>query len=99
MAAEIGWERRLLLYWLSHQTLLDRWEALAAKYLVSRLFPDREGSADNKRRDAMAMAAAPYLHSRPSAIDVKLSPAAAEPGPEGPPITVTFVMPGHDEND
>ena len=50
-------------------------------------------------RDAMAMAAAPYLYAKLSAIDAKLSPAAAEPGPEKPAVTVTFVVPGLDEGD
>jgi hypothetical protein len=39
----------------------------------------RSPAADDKRRDAMAMAAAPYLHAKLSAIDAKLSPAATEP--------------------
>jgi hypothetical protein len=59
----------------------------------------RDPAVDHKRRDAMAMAAAPYLHSKLSAIDAKLSPAAAEPEPERPAITVTFVMPERDEDD
>jgi hypothetical protein len=42
----------------------------------------RDAAADHKRRDAMAMAAAPYLHARLSTIDATLSPAAAEPSPE-----------------
>jgi hypothetical protein len=59
----------------------------------------RDPAADDKRRDAMAMAAAPYLHSKLTATDAKLSPAAAEPGPERPAVTVTFVMPERDEDD
>jgi hypothetical protein len=51
-----------------------------------------------KRRDVMAMAAAPYLHSKLTAIDAKLSPAAAEPGPERPAVTVRFVMPERHED-
>jgi predicted ATPase len=42
----------------------------------------RDPDADQKRREAMAMAAAPYLHSKLSAIEAKLSPAVAEPSPE-----------------
>jgi hypothetical protein len=57
----------------------------------------RDPAADDKRRDAMAMAAAPYLHSKLSAIDAKLSPVAAELGREEPAITVTFVMPERDD--
>jgi hypothetical protein len=44
----------------------------------------RDETANEKRRDAMAMAAAPYLHSKLTAIDAKLSPTAIEPGPESP---------------
>jgi hypothetical protein len=58
----------------------------------------RDPTADEKRRDAMAMAAAPYLHSKLTAIDAKLSFAAAEPGPERPAVTVTFVMPERDDD-
>jgi hypothetical protein len=54
----------------------------------------RDPEADQKRRDAMAMAAAPYLHARLSAIDAKLSPAAAEPSPERTSVTVEFIVPG-----
>ena len=46
----------------------------------------------------MAMAAAPYLYAKLSAIDAKLSPAAAEPGPERPAVTVSFVMPERDDD-
>jgi hypothetical protein len=42
----------------------------------------RDPAADHKRRDAMAMAAAPYLHPRLTAIDAKLSPAAVAVAPE-----------------
>ena len=45
----------------------------------------------------MAMAAAPYLHSKLTATDAKLSPAEA--GPERPAVMVTFVMPERDEGD
>jgi hypothetical protein len=54
-------------------------------------------AADHKRRDAMAMAAAPYLHSRPTAIDAKLSPEAAMAPPQSTPsMTIEFVMPSGD---
>ena len=59
----------------------------------------RDPAADDKRRDAMAMAAAPYLHAKLSAIDAKLSPAAAEPGPGRPAVTISFVMPERDDDD
>ena len=42
----------------------------------------RDPAADHKRRDAMAMAAAPYLHPRLSTIDATLSPVVGEPLPE-----------------
>jgi hypothetical protein len=60
----------------------------------------RDPAADEKRRDAMAMAAAPYLHSKLTATDAKLSSAAAEAGPKRPAVTVSFVMPerGDDDN-
>jgi hypothetical protein len=53
----------------------------------------RDPGADQKRRDAMAMAAAPYLHPKLSAINAKLSPVAAEPSPERRSIRVEFVVP------
>jgi hypothetical protein len=55
----------------------------------------RDANADQKRRDAMAMAAAPYLHPR-------LSPAEPKPitDPERPEgvsrIEVSFVHPQHE---
>jgi hypothetical protein len=60
----------------------------------------RDPAADHKRRDAMAMAAAPYLHSRLTAIDAKLSPDAAMASPQRPPsMTIEFVMPTRREDD
>jgi hypothetical protein len=53
----------------------------------------RDPSADHRRRDAMAMAAAPYLHARLSTIDATLSPAAAEPSPNRTSVMVEFVVP------
>jgi hypothetical protein len=61
--------------------------------LYYMLFVMRDPAADHKRRDAMAMAAAPYLHARLSTIDATLSPAAAEPSPEKTSVTVEFVVP------
>ena len=49
----------------------------------------RDASADHKRRDAMAMAAAPYLHPKLSSVDAKLSSASEKP--EVDHIQVTFV--------
>ena len=42
------------------------------EYMLSVM---RDPAADHKRPDAMAMAAAPYLHGRVSTIDPKLEPA------------------------
>jgi hypothetical protein len=59
----------------------------------------RDGAADSKskRRDAMAMAAAPYLHPRLTAIDAKLSPAAAQPLPQN--LLLEFVLPTRHRED
>jgi hypothetical protein len=54
----------------------------------------RDLAADHKRRDAMAMADAPYLHARLSTIDAKLSTAIAEPAPKPTSVVVQFVVPG-----
>jgi hypothetical protein len=56
----------------------------------------RDSAADSKRCDAMAMAAAPYLHPRLTAIDAKLSSANAEQPSERPSLTVEFVLPTRD---
>jgi hypothetical protein len=66
---------------------------LPLDYMLSVM---RDPAADNKRRDAMAMAAAPYLHPRLTAIDAKLSPANAEQPSERPSLTVEFVLPTRD---
>ena len=51
----------------------------------------RDPNAETKRRDAMAMAAAPYLHPKLSAIDANLSGAAEKKTTTS--IEVTFVHP------
>lgn len=56
----------------------------------------RDPVADHKRRDAMAVAAAAYLHPKVNAIDAKLSPAIAESSLERRSIEVTFIVPGAD---
>jgi hypothetical protein len=61
---------------------------LPLDYMLSVM---RDPAADHKRRDAMAMAAAPYLHSKLTAIDAKLSAPALEPCPEK--LIIEFVMP------
>jgi hypothetical protein len=63
---------------------------LPIEYMLSVM---RDPAADHRRRDAMAMAAAPYLHARLSTIDATLSPAAAEPSPEKTSVTIEFVVP------
>jgi hypothetical protein len=64
---------------------------LPLDYMLSVM---RDPAADHKRRDAMAMAAAPYLHPRLTAIDAKLSSDAAAASPQRPrSITVEFVLP------
>jgi Family of unknown function (DUF5681) len=60
----------------------------------------RDPNVDYKRRDAMATAAAPYLHPKLSSVDAKLSSAWEKPG-DVDRIQVTFVHPqpqGMDED-
>jgi hypothetical protein len=64
---------------------------LPLDYMLSVM---RDSAADHKRRDAMAMAAAPYLHSRLTAIDAKLNPAVAQPSPQK--LLLEFVLPTRD---
>ena len=54
----------------------------------------RDAKADQKRRDAMAIAAAPYLHSKLSTIDAKLN-GAAQPPKEVRSLQISFVRPRH----
>jgi hypothetical protein len=65
---------------------------LPLDYMLSVM---RDPAADQKRRDAMAMAAAPYLHPKVNAIDAK-SPAVEEASPERTSIQVRFIVPGRD---
>jgi hypothetical protein len=65
--------------------------ALPLDYMLGIM---RDPTADNKRRDAMAMAAAPYLHPRLTAIDAKLNPDAAERSPQK--LLLEFVLPTRD---
>jgi len=64
---------------------------LPLQYMLSVM---RDPAADIKRRDAMAMAAAPYLHPRLTAIDATLSPAAAQPSRQE--LLLEFVLPTRD---
>jgi hypothetical protein len=54
----------------------------------------RDPAADDKRRDSMAMAAAPYLHARLSSIDAKLGPTATDLPTKKTSVEVRFVVPG-----
>jgi|SRR4029077_9749572 hypothetical protein len=60
---------------------------LPLDYMLSVM---RNRAVDHRRRDAMAMAAAPYLHPKLSAVDAKLSNASEKPG-DVDRIEVTFV--------
>jgi hypothetical protein len=51
----------------------------------------RDAGADQKRRDAMATAAAPYLHSKLNAVDAP--PAGGEEKPPQTTIKIAFVSP------
>jgi hypothetical protein len=64
---------------------------LPLDYMLSVM---RDTAADSKRRDAMAMAATPYLHPRLTAIDAKLNPDAAERSPQK--LLLEFVLPTRD---
>ncbi len=75
-------------------------EALAAAKATGTLPLDymlavmRDPAADTKRRDAMAQAAAPYLHSKLSAVDAP--PAGVKPRVS---VKVSFVDPPNTEDD
>jgi hypothetical protein len=58
----------------------------------------RDAKADQKRRDAMAIAAAPYLHPKLSTIDAKLNGVAQTPERISS-IQVSFVRPRHTNDD
>ena len=64
---------------------------LPLDYMLSVM---RDSAADSKRRDAMAMAAAPYLHPKLTAIDARLSPAVSQPLPKK--LILEFVLPTRD---
>ena len=72
-------------------------EARAAAEAIGILLLDymlgvmRDPAADLKRRDAMAMAAAPYLHPKLTAVDAKLTAAVPAQSPEK--LRVEFVLP------
>ena len=58
----------------------------------------RDAKADQKRRDAMAIAAAPYLHPKLSTVDAKLNGVAQTPERISS-IQVSFVRPRHTNDD
>src|SRR5271170_6984863 len=64
-------------------------EATGVLPLDYMLLVMRDANADVKRRDAMAMAAAPYLHAKISTIDAKLGGASEKPDEVS--VTVRFV--------
>ncbi len=66
---------------------------LPLDYMLSVM---RDANAEPKRRDAMAMAAAPYLHPKLSAVEAKLS---APETAEVPHIRVTFVRPRPEDDE
>src|SRR5262249_8907736 len=63
---------------------------LPLDYLLSVM---RDSAADYKRRDAMAMAAGPFLDPTLSAIDAKLSCVAGDPSAETETMRIEFVLP------
>jgi len=65
---------------------------LPLDYMLSVM---RDAAADCKRRDSMAMAAAPYLHPRLTAIDAKMSPDASDPSDRK--LVLEFVLPTRDQ--
>jgi hypothetical protein len=58
----------------------------------------RDAKADQKRRDAMAIAAAPYLHPKLSTVDAKLNGVARTPERISS-IQVSFVRPRYTNDD
>jgi hypothetical protein len=66
---------------------------LPLDYMLSVM---RDCTADAKRRDAMAMAAAPYLHPKVSPVEAKPNELS---GAEVHGIRVTFVKPPQYEDD
>ncbi len=59
----------------------------------------RDTEADKRRRDSMAMAAAPYLHPRVASNSIDSIAIAAQSGAENVGIRVTFVKPPRVDDD
>jgi hypothetical protein len=57
----------------------------------------RDPAADDKRRDAMAMAAAPYLHPKLSPTEKSDGPLASGRAGQPSSIQIRFVVPGRDD--
>jgi hypothetical protein len=60
---------------------------LPLDYMLSVM---RDPGTDNKRRDAMAIAAAPYLHSKLSSVDATLTDTKEKPKVS---VNISFVDP------
>ena len=73
-------------------------EATGLLPLTNMLEVMRDAKADQKRRDAMAIAAAPYLHPKLSTVDAKLNGVAQTPERISS-IQVSFVRPRHTNDD
>jgi hypothetical protein len=68
-------------------------EATGVTPLTYMLGVMRDPTADNRRRDAMAMAAAPYLHPKMSTVEATSTSSCREREPEPVTIQVNFVRP------
>jgi hypothetical protein len=73
-------------------------EAIGILPLTYMLEAMRDAKADQKRRDAMAIAAAPYLHPKLSTIDAKLN-GVAQTQERVSSIQVSFVRPRRTNED
>jgi hypothetical protein len=65
---------------------------LPLDYMLSVM---RDLAADHKRRDATAMAAAPYLHPKLGSIDAMLGPATSKSSDSK--VIIKFVLPRRDD--
>jgi hypothetical protein len=75
------------------QTLLEAAEAGGEMPLDFLLRLMRDSHSPMARRLEAAKAAAPFLHSKLTAIDAKLSSVAGNPSPEIDAIRIEFVVP------
>ncbi len=79
------------------RALIEAAEAGGETPLQYMLRVMRNPRADDKRRDAMAAAAAPYLHAKLSPLEPKPIPDPAKP--ETNKIEVRFIRPDYDGSD